>query len=266
MDSNLVTIIFRNMSAVPKAKTLMSKASQQHLFMKELPKVSNHIRQEQLFESRSEMHKKRRQQISALQRDTSQYENPFVSKTVRSYRRRIRQSESIDDIYEMLENLPSKSTTNSDLSVLCDEVLKQCIKLRQHRDCVKILELMYEHEIPRTLATYNIIIDGYTSNNDIHSAMDIYHEYMAINDIHLTPNIITVNTLLAGCKHRGNIHMANLIWNEFILGQGIDPNVNTYTLMITVYARAGLPDHCYALFNDMVTQVWYVVLSPILIF
>ena len=54
--------------------------------------------------------------------------------------------------------------------------------------------------------------------------MDIYHEYMAINDIHLHPNIITINTLLAGCKHRGNIHMADLIWNEFILSQGIEDN------------------------------------------
>ena len=138
----LLTIIFRNMSAVAKAKTLVSKASHQHLFMKELPKVSNHIRQEQLFELKSEMHKRRHQQTSALLRDTSQYENPLVSRTLRSYRSRIRQSESIDDIYEMLENLPSHSTTDSDLSVLCDEVMKQCIKLRQYRDCLKILELI----------------------------------------------------------------------------------------------------------------------------
>ena len=132
-NQSLKGTTIRNISVAAKTKKLVTKASQQHLFIKELPKVSNHTRQDQLFKWKSETQKRRHQQISAPQRNTSQYENPFVSKTVRSYRRRIRQSESIGNIYEMLDNLPSKCTTNSDLSVLCEKVMKQCIKLRQHQ-------------------------------------------------------------------------------------------------------------------------------------
>ena len=143
--------------------------------------------------------------------------------------------------------------------------MKQCIKLRDHTKCLDVLESMYQHNIPRSIASYNILFDGYTSYDETQTAINIYHQYMLKNENFrknpdLRPNIITANTLLSGCKHAADINLVKQIWNDIIIQHKIKPNIATYVHLITIYGRAGLADYCYALFTNMITQVWYTTL------
>lgn len=244
-----------------RAAKVIAKAtkSHQHQFKKGTLKPIN-----QLIRNEYEDHKlvtfKKRNKILFQHRDTTQYRNPLVSHELRSYRQQIKNCQSVDELHQL--SLQFASSSKSDISLLCDEVMKQCIKLRDHKECLNVLQSMYQHKIPRSIATYNILFDGYVSYDQTQTAINMYHEWMLkkenfIKHPHVRPNIITANTLLSGCKHRADISMTKQIWHDIIIEHNIKPNIATYVNLITIYGRAGLADYCYSLFTNMITQVWY---------
>eukprot|EP01083_Nonionella_stella_P067955 180079_1 len=234
-----------------RAARLCSVVPQKHTLYKEMPKPINRLQQDEFATKKKVIHKTRHN-VTLQKRDTTLYHNPLLSKPLRSYRQKIKSCTSMDQVHSMLSNL--SSIPKYDLSVLCDDFMKQCIKLQQHEECLNILESMYKHHIPRTLASYNILFDGYATYDRTDKAIQIYHEYMLKHDTHLQPNIITANTLLSGCKYKANVDLSKQIWNDIILQHNIKPNIATYIILITIYGRAGLADYCYALFTNMITQ------------
>eukprot|EP01084_Bolivina_argentea_P282075 482756_1 len=238
------------------SRACTSVSTHKHQLLKEIPKCSNHLVKD-CYTNHKKLIDQKRRNVLFQKRDTTLYYNPLLSNELRSHRRKIQNCDSIEEINDILSNLSSISKSN--ISILCNDYMKQCIRLQKHTECINILQAMYHHNIPRTLATYNIIFDGYVTYDNTHSAMKIYSEYMLTNEnmksnIDLQPNIITANTLLSGCKHRANIYLVKQIWNDIVMEYNIIPNIATYNILITIYGRAGLTDHCYALFTNMIIK------------
>ena len=246
-----------NASRVLSKMGMNSTKQHKHKFQKGIPKTFNQtIRKEIQDEQLASIYKQKRN-VLFHKRDTTSYYNPLISTELRSYREQIKSCSSTDELYEIISTLP---VSKSDWTILCDQVMKQFIKLNDHTQCLNVLQSMYQHNVPRSLATYNILFDGYITYGNTQSALDIYHKYLLkyenLNENPLLkPNIVTANTLLSGCKHKADINLAKQIWNDIIIEHNIKPNIATYINLIAVYGKAGLPDYCYALFTNMITKV-----------
>ena len=89
---------------------------------------------------------------------------------------------------------------------------------------------------PKNGKMFNICLNKLVENDDLEKAMKVFKKM--IGEYHINPDIVTIGTLLKGCRIRGDIKIAQTVWNSMI-EFNIQPNSYAYAEIRRIYDQSG---------------------------
>lgn len=103
----------------------------------------------------------------------------------------------------------------------------------------------------RDLVSWNAIIAGYAQNGYISKALFLFNE-MRKEDC-LTPDSITIVSLLKGCASIGALHFGKWI-HSYVIRNSLRPCIMVDTALVDMYSKCGDLDTAQNCFNEMPCQ------------
>ena len=166
-------------------------------------------------------------------------------KNISNIKQKIRNCVNIDQIYEILKD---KTNIPDDIGIY-SLAIKKCSKFGgpQWRDCMKLIQMVFDRGIPRSVGFYGIVFQAASDNDrfiDVFPKMTNRMQHDGIDH-----NIITINSLLHGCVSRGNCDTAKKIIS-IAEKSNIQLDVKSYTILITMYGIADKIDNVVKLFHE----------------
>lgn len=154
-------------------------------------------------------------------------------------------------IRKLLKTNLKTSGIKYDLSVFTAAITK-CGEIGDVESCIKIINTMYKKKISRDLNVYNILFRAFALNEKAYQ----YPSYLdnMVNKDKISPDIVTATILIGGCKLRGDIDLAQDIWNNIIIKFKLEPTDITYIQMLSVYATAAEPHKAQKTFKEMMEK------------
>lgn len=116
-------------------------------------------------------------------------------------------------------------------------MLSACGRADEVERADSLLTEMKHSDVPLTHATYNSAIWAMgRSFRGAHRAHQLFDEMVAYG---MAPDQRTYNSVLLACSHKGEVDRAREYMRR-MAKDGLEPNLHTYTTLITVYARSML--------------------------
>lgn len=161
-------------------------------------------------------------------------------------RNHIHKFQSAYEILSFLQKNPSKYDTS-----VYAEGIKRCnsLNINNCHTSQQIMQLMYKHDIPRSIITYNLLFRSFGICDEMHF-LPKYFDFMIKDEIQ--PNIFLATTILNGYKSRTDIKNVRKFWNLTIVKYNLVPDKMLYTQLISIYARMGDILMCEQIFHTIV--------------
>ena len=120
--------------------------------------------------------------------------------------------------------------------------MKRCGALRDCTTALRLFRRMSRLGIEASAIEYGIIIDALAKNDQLARALSIASEIRH-------PDVAVFNSLIAGCKHRCDVALAEQLWHR--VRAESSPDLVTVNTMLSVYARANCMGKAEALWRRM---------------
>ncbi|PWA44562.1 Pentatricopeptide repeat-containing protein [Artemisia annua] len=114
-----------------------------------------------------------------------------------------------------------------------------------------IARRLFEEMRSNDVIMWNMMVSGYVLKRDFERALR-YVENMRVNDV--IPDRVTWNTILSGYAQVGQFKEAAKYFSEMGGFGGLEPNVVSWTALITGNLQNGNPSHALNIFRKMMTS------------
>ncbi|OVA17300.1 Pentatricopeptide repeat [Macleaya cordata] len=127
--------------------------------------------------------------------------------------------------------------------------------------CLKYAQFIFENMPERNIITWNSMISGYGSHGDCVKAFKLFDEMKGSG---VPPDEITFLALISSCSHSGLIEEGLRLFQSMKRDYGIEPGMEHYVNMVSLFGRAGLLDEAYRFVQRMPIEpdksVWLCLL------
>eukprot|EP01084_Bolivina_argentea_P289677 497470_1 len=165
-------------------------------------------------------------------------------------RRKISKSNSSSKILSIIKSKSKKIKHSS----VYGEAMKKCNELKDWKTTEFIMDMMLKSNIPFNVIEFNIFFNGMAKSDQPNKCLKYFKKM--IYNYKITPDNITLPTLLKSCRWRGQYKLAEYYWNlirhEYI---NVDTLKEAYTEMICVYSRAMQPAKATIIFKEYLQRV-----------
>ena len=86
---------------------------------------------------------------------------------------------------------------------------------------------------------WSTMISGYAQSGQANTVLDLYRRMRGQG---IVPNVVTFTGLLTACSHSGLLKEGEILFDEMCVVYGLVPSVEHYTCMIDLFGRAGCFD------------------------
>lgn len=145
------------------------------------------------------------------------------------------------EIFKRIEDAgikPDETTFNTLLNI--------CVRSKNADAMNRAIALMHEHNVKPGTPTFNTILKLYSRTGSFDHALKIFEEMKQTVD----PSIVTYNTLIDGCAHRGDMERAAHFFSD-MLSKGMSPDICTLTSLLKGFGRANDSVRAVELFEAM---------------
>lgn len=156
-------------------------------------------------------------------------------------------SGDLDKAFAILEEM--KSTPQCQPDVFTYSILiKYCFEASLFEQVNRLLEEMSSHEIVPNIVTKNILIDGYGKAGMFQEMEDVLAQ-MLISE-NCKPDEWTMNAIIRVFGNIGKIEIMEK-WYQRFQNIGIQPDIRTFEILISSYAKENLYDKMAAIMEYM---------------
>eukprot|EP01018_Ginkgo_biloba_P006645 Gb_37102 [translate_table: standard] len=106
---------------------------------------------------------------------------------------------------------------------------------------------VFDRMCTRDLVTWSAMIAGYAQNRHADKALILFHEMQLAN---ITPNSVTLVSVLPACAHLGALQQGKWI-HDYLIRSGFESNVFVGTALIHMYANCGDIEIARRVFDKM---------------
>jgi pentatricopeptide repeat protein len=99
----------------------------------------------------------------------------------------------------------------------------------------------------RDMISYTSMIAGYGMQGKGTAALQIFRQMI---DSGIMPDDIIMVTVLSACSHSGLVHEGEELFDKMVNSYGIKPQMEHYSCMVDLYARAGLLEKAEEMLNQ----------------
>jgi pentatricopeptide repeat protein len=128
--------------------------------------------------------------------------------------------------------------------------LKQLGPARRGSDALAALADMRARGLAPTTITHNLALRALRDARELHSAMALLDAMAAGGDPAAAPDLVSYNTLLAGCHREGDLAAATAL-RARMRAAGLRGDAYTYSSLIALCERCQLADEAFACFREM---------------
>eukprot|EP00746_Dinoflagellata_sp_MGD_P161223 gnl/MRDRNA2_/MRDRNA2_88291_c0_seq1.p1 gnl/MRDRNA2_/MRDRNA2_88291_c0~~gnl/MRDRNA2_/MRDRNA2_88291_c0_seq1.p1 ORF type:complete len:1392 (+),score=293.79 gnl/MRDRNA2_/MRDRNA2_88291_c0_seq1:97-4176(+) len=153
--------------------------------------------------------------------------------------------EAWDLVREMLENPTQKNLVNT---VICSVVMKGFVRWKELDQVFDVHNVMFEHDIPRSTTSYNLMFDACAHCNAMEHAPELLEE-MRANDVE--PNVITYSTVVKGFCLSGDLFRALLVFEQLRDDGKLVPDEIIYNSLLECCAQHHRLEDAMNLLTDM---------------
>lgn len=125
-------------------------------------------------------------------------------------------------------------------------LLNTCVRAWDEEALQQAVALMNTHQVRPGTPTFNTILKLYSRKGRFNRALAVYEEMQTI----VEPSIVTYNTLIDGCAHRGDMQRASDFF-ERMIEKGFSPDICTLTSLLKGFGRSNDPERAVMLFDAM---------------
>ncbi|KAL5773062.1 hypothetical protein ACOSP7_012681 [Xanthoceras sorbifolium] len=111
---------------------------------------------------------------------------------------------------------------------------------------IRMSQTIFEksHTEDRDQVTWNAMISGYTQNGLVEEAFTAFRQMLELN---VTPNVVTIASVLPACHPMGNIELGNQL-HGFSIRHLLDQNVFVGTALVDMYSKSGVINYAENVF------------------
>ncbi|KAI3837738.1 hypothetical protein MKX03_008345 [Papaver bracteatum] len=121
---------------------------------------------------------------------------------------------------------------------------------------LKYAQFIFENMRDRSLVTWNSMISGYGSHGDCLKALKLFDEMKGLG---IVPDDITFLVLISSCSHSGLIDEGQRLFESMRRDYGIEPKMEHYVNMVSLFGRGGRLDDAYQFIQTMPVEPEYGV-------
>ncbi|KAF8115420.1 hypothetical protein N665_0027s0036 [Sinapis alba] len=119
--------------------------------------------------------------------------------------------------------------------------------------CIEDSEQAFDEMPEKNLVTMNSLIGGYAHQGQVAMALALFEE-MAPRGCGPPPNYMTFVSLLSACSRAGDVENGMKIFDSIKSRYGIDPGAEHYSCVVDMLGRAGMVERAYEFIKKMPIQ------------
>ncbi|ESQ56086.1 hypothetical protein EUTSA_v10024593mg [Eutrema salsugineum] len=112
--------------------------------------------------------------------------------------------------------------------------------------CIEDSEQAFDEMPEKNLVTLNSLIGGYAHQGQVDMALALFEEMAP-----LTPNYMTFVSLLSACSRAGNVENGMKIFDSMKSSYGVEPGAEHYSCVVDMLGRAGMVERAYEFIKKM---------------
>eukprot|EP01018_Ginkgo_biloba_P038688 Gb_02864 [translate_table: standard] len=106
---------------------------------------------------------------------------------------------------------------------------------------------LFDEMSQRDAVSWNAMISGYAQNGHANEALTLFHQMLLAG---VTPDTVTMGSILQSCAHLGALHEGKLI-HAYIIRSGLELGTSVGNSLVAMYAKCGSTDIARQLFDKM---------------
>eukprot|EP01018_Ginkgo_biloba_P038696 Gb_15811 [translate_table: standard] len=106
---------------------------------------------------------------------------------------------------------------------------------------------LFDEMSQRDGVSWNAMISGYAQNGYANEALALFHQMQLAG---VTPDTVTMGSILQSCAHLGALHEGKLI-HAYIIRSGLESGTSVGNSLVAMYAKCGSTDIAQKLFDKM---------------
>ncbi|XP_010440383.1 PREDICTED: pentatricopeptide repeat-containing protein At4g14850 [Camelina sativa] len=119
--------------------------------------------------------------------------------------------------------------------------------------CIEDSEQAFDEMPEKNLVTLNSLIGGYAHQGQVDMALALFEE-MAPRGCGPAPNYMTFVSLLSACSRAGDVENGMKIFDSMKSTYGIEPGAEHYSCIVDMLGRAGMVERAYEFIKKMPIQ------------
>ncbi|KAK4283299.1 hypothetical protein QN277_000264 [Acacia crassicarpa] len=128
---------------------------------------------------------------------------------------------------------------------------------------------VFDEILEKDVFSWTTMISGYAYHGKGREALEVYSKMLAESKV--TPNEVTLLSLLTACSHSGLVLEGKMLFNRMIHYHGLKPNIRHYGCLVDLLGRAGFVEEAKEMIEQMMpiiepdAAIWRSFLTACLI-